>query len=338
MKKITTFFLIFLVTFVTGCNSKSSKLDTYTDDFVEFEYNPTVITNVVLDAENGMDYFLVSKLLDDTITNPTSLLNLTGTAIIVTDTDKSLYRLYQTNYKQAFSIFINGLLDIEEINETDVIGKPSTTVECDKTLSNDDLVKAEFLSINENKLCIAYCHIPKEVNKSNRNEILTVYNSIIYNKTNIAESLTTKTYSDDWVTMKYNPNLFVTNKLSDTNSRYCLLLHKNSTDFNESNLYSNSIIFISAVPDTTGVGSLAKNNKALAVSAFNAVLSTDEITEADITENGCNKKLSDGRLIKCKFLDNINGKIAVAVSSIIADEDNQIVNELDNAFNSIKNN
>lgn len=333
MRKFATVFFIFLVTFFTGCNTQLSQLNTYEDDFVKFEYNSNIITNMVLDVENVMDYFLVSKLLNDTIIKPTSLLDLTGTAIIVTDTDKSLYEAYQTNYKLAFSTFINGILDIDEIDETDVNGKPTTMIECDKELSNGNLIKAKFLSIDENKLCIAYCHIPKTVDKNDKNELIKIYDSIIYKNPKITD----KSYSDDYISMKYNPDVLEANKLTETDKSYIMVVRKKTKEFNTSNLFANSIMTVTTLPVASDFGNMYIRNPELCAKIFNGALSTDEITASDITNGMCEKKLKDGRQVKVKFLNDVNKNNIIAIYSMLASEDTETINEFEKTYDSLNN-
>lgn len=338
MKRKLLFLVTLILIFVTvGC-SKSVSVDTesnleiYEDNFVKFDYNPDVITNMQLDTDE-MDYFLVSKLLDDTITNPTSLLDLTGTAIIVSDTDESLYRAYQADYAVAFTTFINGMLDINEISKSDVTGKPSTMVECDKVLSNGNIVKAKFLSISKDKLCIVYCHIPKTIDESDKNEILRGYDSIEYKNPNIID----KVYTDDYISMKYNTNLLEVNKFAESDSSYLLVVRQNTSEFDTSNLFANSIIEVVALPVTSDFGNMYINNPELCATIFNGALSTDEIEPSDITNGRCEKILSDGRAIKVKFLNDVNKKNIIAIYSVTANEEDGVIKEFEKTYESINN-
>ncbi len=195
-RKLIVAILLLMSILITGCGtektsqniSEESVSETFENSFIKFSYNPNKITNIDINEANGgiegMDCFITSKLLDDPVSSDVSgMMDVTATTTIVADTEEAVYALYQQNYKLAFSLFLTGILGTE-ITEDDIIGKPSDSIECDKVSTNGDIIKAKLLSINENKLCVVVCHIVSDIEPANQDEIMAVYNSVVYKESN----------------------------------------------------------------------------------------------------------------------------------------------------------
>ena len=151
----------------------------YEDDFIKFEYNPKIIANIPLDSEGVSGVF--SKLIDDSVPNHPIIVDLTGVGIMRANTN--IYQEYQINYKISFVSILNRMLDIEELTESDISGKPSSNdVECNKILSNGNHLKAKILFIDEERFVIAYSLIGPNVHDSDVTELTKVYDSAVYKK------------------------------------------------------------------------------------------------------------------------------------------------------------
>lgn len=329
-------FLIFVIIFnlliLNGCSSNNIKLDTYEDDFVKFDYNADVIKNTAFDSSDDILYFQMSSLIGDTTDNK-DLSNNSCVNIWVSNTNSDTYKMYKDNPKVMFAAFFNMLLNTDEISSDDVDKTESTILECDKILSNGKHIKAKFLSIDENITSVATCNILSDTDKKKSTELVNVYNSITYK----APQITDKSYSDDYISMKYNPDVLETNKLTETDKSYIMVVRKQSKEFNTSNLFANSIIQIANLPVTSDFGNMYINNPDLCASLFNGALSTDEIEPSDITNGSCEKVLNDGRTIKVKFLNDVNKKNIIAIYSVTANEDNEVIKEFEKTYKSLSN-
>ena len=82
-----------------------------------------------------------------------------------------------------FQVSPGVMLDIEELTESDISGKPSSNdVECNKILSNGNHLKAKILFIDEERFVIAYSLIGPNVHDSDVTELTKVYDSAVYKK------------------------------------------------------------------------------------------------------------------------------------------------------------
>jgi len=154
--------------------------DVYENDIIKLEYNSDLITVFPINSDEIQNSLLV-KLIDDDISNPSSVTDYTGINIVISDTfGKAVYPSYQVNYKTTFVTLFNSLLNIKELIESDVEGKPSTLVECDKILDNGNRIKAKFLHVSQEQLVIVCCNILPTTKDSDIKELIDVYNSIVY--------------------------------------------------------------------------------------------------------------------------------------------------------------
>lgn len=339
MKKNFLFLILVMILFIfNGCglnlneNESNSATNTYEDDFIKFNYNSDAIENLSYNPTDDILYFHVSKLINDTM-DTTSLSNSTSVNIWVSNTNLDTYQMYKNNPKTMFTGFFNMLLDTDEISVSDVQGTQSTTLECDKILSNGNHIKAKILLIDENVTAVITCNILPNIKSNDSQELINVYNSIVYKNPKIADKL----YTDNYISMEYNPDILIADKFTETDTSYIMIVRKNSNDFDTSYLFANSIIEITTLPVTSDFGNMYINNPDLCATLFNGVLSTDEITALDISDGSCNKELSDGRIVKVKFLNDVNNNNIIAIYSTIKNEDAEIIEELKKTYESINN-
>lgn len=161
---------------------------------------------------------------------------------------------------------------------------------------------------------------------------------------------TRKTYSDDVITLTYNPDSTVVQELNSPGIPYSLIALNAKKTFDDESLYNNSVVYITAIDTPDNAFEYYNNSidayKVLFASFVGSTLDTiiysDDIAgdnSGDLTTlMRCDKTLSNGRKIKAKLLHIDENMSVYAFFSMLPDEDQKIIDEFTDIYNSIRYN
>lgn len=160
------------------------------------------------------------------------------------------------------------------------------------------------------------------------------------------------TYSDDVITLTYNPDSTTVQKLDAPGMSYSLVVLNSGKAFDDTSLYNNSLVYIAEIDTPEGTFEYYNSSsldafKVLFVALANSSLTTEELAVNDVVGDTsgqlttlirCEKSLSDGRKVKAKLLHIDENKMLVTFYSMLPDEDQSIVDEFTAVYNSIRYN
>lgn len=209
------------------------------------------------------------------------------------------------------------------------------------------LIKFIIANVNSSEICAkdncnnesAYGSIYCEEHKSKGNTSVSSNNSI-------------QTYSDDVITLTYNSDTTLVQKLDSPNMSYSLIVLNSNKTFNDTSLYDNSVVYITEIdtPEHTFEyydDSTLVAFKILFTAFVNASLTTEEITVNDVqgdtsgqltTLIRCEKTLSDGRNVKAKLLHIDENKLLFVFFSMLPNEEQSVTDEFTAVYDSIRYN